>query len=252
MSSKPLMITSLLLLSGTLTFLNTYSTVDSSPAQPIQESHTTSQFQTNPPTYEDYNELKLLFHQTHSIPQTFEWKGEGLYQLSSAKQTEPTPQETILTYQGTLNHPLLTEEPQPFQLTYHITPTEIIESFHQEQPLVENHSTQTLFSIIPNKVVLKMPLVLENKWQETFIYQEKTYQATSRISSLWLDEWDRPCYQIETDVSNIEGFENNRYQETRIYTEGLGLTYFKNNLPLNTPTVSFIEYSLNTENQPTN
>lgn len=252
MSSKPLMITSLLLLSGALTFLNAYSTVDSSPTQFTPDSSLTSHFQTNPPTYEDYNELKLLFHQTHSIPQTFEWKGEGLYQLSSVEQAELTPQETTLTYHGALDHPSLTEEVHSFQLTYHITPTEIIESIQQDESLFENRSTQTLFSIIPNKVVLKMPLVLENEWQETFTYQGKTYHATSVISNLWLDEWDHPCYQVETDVLNIEGFENNRYQETRIYTEGLGLTYFKNNLPLNTSTVSFIEYSLNTENQPTN
>ena len=250
MSSKPLMITSLLLLSGALTFLNTYSTVDSSPAQPIQELYTNVQVQSNPSTYEDYNELKLFFHQTHSTPQTFRWEEETLYQLTSVEQAEPIPQQTTLTYHGVLDHPSLTEEVHSFQLTYHITPTEIIESIQQDESLFENRSTQTLFSIIPNKVVLKMPLVLENKWQETFTYQEKTYQATSRISSLWLDEWDRPCYQIETDVSNIEGFENNRYQETRIYTEGLGLTYFKNNLPLNTSTVYFIEYSLSSQTQP--
>lgn len=250
MSSKPLMIPSLLLLSGALTLLGTYSTVESIPSQPIQELYTNVQVQSNPSTYEDYNELKLFFHQTHSTPQTFRWEEETLYQLTSVEQAEPIPQQTTLTYHGTLEHPSLTEEPHHFQLNYHITPTEITESIRQEKPFYKNQSNKTLFSIIPNKVVLKKPFILENEWQEEFIYQEKTYQATSIISDLWLDEWDRPCYKVETHVPTIEGFENNRYQETRIYTEGLGLTYFKNNLPLNTSTASFIEYSLSSQTQP--
>ena len=188
-----------------------------------------------PITYEDYNQLKLFFHQTFGGTQTFSnHKQETLYHLTHT-DTQEHSNTTRLSYKGKVVHTDLVSGSHSFEAHYQITGESIIESFHQEKPLLPIHSSHTLFSIIPNKTILKSPLKLENKWEEHFIYNGEKHQATSTISKLWLDESDRRCYQVQTFVPTVHPSESESYFETRVYTEGLGLTSFKNN---------FIEYQL--------
>lgn len=231
--SKPVFIISTFVTTGLLTFSKFLITTNSMESQSssvdtsINEVHSNHQ---RPITYEDYNQLKLFFHQTFGEAITFSNKeDEVVYHLTHIDSQELSG-ITRLSYKGNVIHPTLTSTSHPFEIHYQITGESIIESFKQEKPLFSTHSIHMLFSIIPNKIILKSPLTLGNEWKEHFVYNGNEHQAISTISNLWLDESDRRCYEIQTSVPTLESFKNQPYFETRVYTEGLGLTFFKNNI----------------------
>lgn len=236
--SKPILLVSTFATTGLLTFSNLFATTHSMENQLTSVDSSIGGTLSNhqrPITYEDYNQLKLFFHQTFGGTQTFSnHKQETLYHLTHT-DTQEHSNTTRLSYKGKVVHTDLASVSHSFEAHYQITGESIIESFHQEKPLLPTHSSHTLFSIIPNKIILKTPLEMNHQWEEHFIYNGEKHQAITTISNLWLDESDRRCYETQTSVPTFESFKNQPYFETRVYTEGVGLTFFKNN---------FIEYHL--------
>ena len=83
-----------------------------------------------------------------------------------------------------------------------------------------------LNSIIPNKVLLKLPLEVGNSWTEKFSYQEKEYTAMTEIVRIDTNEDGKLTYETLTTVAGIEGDYNGCYKETRVFTTGSGMTSF--------------------------
>ena len=113
-----------------------------------------------------------------------------------------------------------------FQLTYEITDEMVIEQIYNEDPYNQLKDSRLLNSIIPNKVLLKLPLEVGNSWTQTFSYQEKEYTAMTEIVRIETNKDGRVTYETFTTVAGIEGDYNARYKETRVFTTGSGMTSF--------------------------
>lgn len=85
--------------------------------------------------------------------------------------------------------------------------------------------------IIDSKIILKTPLELGNKWEETIMYDGKEYTAVSEIVgleypeilSLRDDEESHKRYVVETKVKGLKGIDNEDYTETRTINLDRGL-----------------------------
>lgn len=113
-----------------------------------------------------------------------------------------------------------------FQLTYEITDEMVIEQIYNEDPYNQLKDSRLLNSIIPNKVLLKLPLEVGNSWTQTFSYQEKEYTAMTEIVRIETNKDGRVTYETFTTVADIEGDYNGCYKETRVFTTGSGMTSF--------------------------
>ena len=108
-------------------------------------------------------------------------------------------------------------ESRVFQLTYEITNQAVIEHIYNEDPYNQLKDERLLNSIIPNKVLLKLPLEVGNSWTEKFSYQEKEYTAMTEIVRIDTNEDGKLTYETLTTVAGIEGDYN---------TTGSGMTSF--------------------------
>ncbi|MBQ4164271.1 MAG: DUF3221 domain-containing protein [Turicibacter sp.] len=115
-----------------------------------------------------------------------------------------------------------------FQLIYEITDQEVIEHIYNNDPYNQLENERLLSSIIQDKIILKSPLELGNSWSETFVYKEKDYTALTEIVGMKTNDKGKMQYETLTTVCGIEGYEENCYKESRIFTEGSGMTSFSN------------------------
>lgn len=101
-----------------------------------------------------------------------------------------------------------------FRLTYEITVQVVIAKIYNEDPYNELKDSRLLSSIIPNKVLLTLPIEVGNSWTETFGYQEKEYTATTEIVQIETNKDGKLTYETLTTVARIEGDYNGCYKET--------------------------------------
>ena len=145
-------------------------------------------------------------------------------------QTLKTAQECGSVFQiifdGMMTDGYGESESRVFQLTYEITNQAVIEHIYNEDPYNQLKDERLLNSIIPNKVLLKLPLEVGNSWTEKFSYQEKEYTAMTEIVRIDTNEDGKLTYETLTTVAGIEGDYNGCYKETRVFTTGSGMTSF--------------------------
>lgn len=115
-----------------------------------------------------------------------------------------------------------------FQLTYEITDQAVIEHIHNQDSYNQLNDERLLNSIIPDKVLLKLPLEVGNSWFETFAYQGQEYTATTEIIRIETNNNGKVEYETLTTVEAIEGYYNECYKENRVFTTGSGVTSFSN------------------------
>lgn len=89
----------------------------------------------------------------------------------------------------------------------------------------------TLNSIIPNQIILKFPLKINNSWKQKFSYEGTEYEATTTITSVNGEDNLTKC-TTTTIVTDIDGYLNNTYTEVRTYEKGKGLIFFSVSTPL--------------------
>ncbi len=115
-----------------------------------------------------------------------------------------------------------------FQLTYEITDQAVTEHIHNQDAYNQLDDERLLNSIIPDKVLLKLPLEVGNSWFETFAYQGQEYTATTEIVRIETNDDGKVEYETLTTVKAIEGYYNECYKESRVFTTGSGMTSFSN------------------------
>lgn len=89
----------------------------------------------------------------------------------------------------------------------------------------------TLSSIISNQTILKLPLKVNNSWEQKFFYNGIEHEATTTITSVKNINNLKQCTTV-TIVDNIDGYLNNTYTEEKTYEEGKGLIFFSVSTPL--------------------
>lgn len=173
-----------------------------------------------------YNqELLEIFPKTVGMNQLFNGYAEyGHFQtLKMAQEFESV---FHITFDGMMMDGYGDSEERLFQLTYEVTDQTVIEHIDNKDPYNQLKDQRLLNSIIPNKVLLKLPLEVGNSWVETFVYQGKEYTAMTEIVRIKPNEDGKLTYETSTTVANIEGDYNVGYKETRVFTTGSGMTSF--------------------------
>ena len=214
----------------------------------IEETMTTSYpAQTQDKSYEILNQLQIPTDESDEMIMAPENsynqelldifpKMVDMYQLFNGYaeyghfQTLKTAQECGSVFQiifdGMMTDGYGESESRVFQLTYEITNQAVIEHIYNEDPYNQLKDERLLNSIIPNKVLLKLPLEVGNSWTEKFSYQEKEYTAMTEIVRIDTNEDGKLTYETLTTVAGIEGDYNGCYKETRVFTTGSGMTSF--------------------------
>lgn len=173
-----------------------------------------------------YNqELLDIFPKTIGMNQLFNGYAEyGHFQtLETAKESGSIFQ---IIFNGMMTDGYGDSEERLFQLTYEITDQAVIEKIHNDDRYNQFNDSSLLNSIIPNKIVLKLPLEVGNSWLETFMYQGQEYTATTEIVQIETNEDGKLTYETLTTVMGIEGDAHRCYKESRVFTTGSGLTAF--------------------------
>ena len=117
-------------------------------------------------------------------------------------------------------------KPVTFKVKYFVKDNKIIET-------VSFKNYNTFFSIIPNKVVLQLPIREGNKWLEGFKYKGRWVKAETIIERVKKnDNGEIEEITTKTTIRGIKDYPNERYEEIRKYKAGEGLIYFENTLPL--------------------
>ena len=118
---------------------------------------------------------------------------------------------------------------EEFYLKYVINDNNVTEVIQKDR---DNEETVTLYSIIPNQIILQTPLKKGNSWSQKFSYNGKEYTAKTTLVSISENKDGDKMYKTETVVKDIEGFSDNTYTETRVFEAGKGLVFFQSNKPV--------------------
>ena len=119
------------------------------------------------------------------------------------------------------------EEGRVFNKKYFIDNDSVTEVIDNKDPLREDGFDNSLHSIVPNQVVLKLPLEVNNSWEQEFEYNGEAYTAITTIVGI---STINSAIQYETKlvVEGIADYIDNIYVEERVYQEGKGLVSFAN------------------------
>lgn len=172
-------------------------------------------------------QLRNLFPEVEGANQLFHGYGEyGHFQtLNTAQLLGSTFQ---LLFDGYMMDGRGEGSERVFQLIYEVSDQEVIEHIYNHDPYKQLENDRLLTSIIQDKIILKSPLELGNSWSETFVYNEKDYIALTEIVGIKTTDKGKMQYETLTTVCGIEGYEESCYKESRIFTEGSGMTSFSN------------------------
>lgn len=96
-------------------------------------------------------------------------------------------------------------------------------------------NTDSLNSIIKNYIVMWGDPKENDTWSQKVIYNGKEYSAKTVMTDVSYTK-----YNLETTITDIDGFYNDTYIEKRTYDRGYGLISFEN-----TPAIDDNEISMN-------
>lgn len=169
-------------------------------------------------------------------------KGKGLYyngvnqdysHVIYIKDVQEKPELTIISMEGTiLNSENEISAQRTFDIQYVINDNSIREIIRNHDIYKADGNMETLYSIIPNQIILQGPLEEGNLWFQKFSYLGKEYTAQTTLVHVSEIEEGKKIYKTETKVEGIEGFPDNTYTEIRMYEEGKGLVLFQNSQPI--------------------
>lgn len=117
-----------------------------------------------------------------------------------------------------------------FEVVYTVDKNSITEVVVNNDEFRTTGKNDRLNSIIPAKIILKLPLKVGTTWEQEFTYKNKQYTSVTEISKVTTVNKSSKQYVTITTVKNIEGFFNKEYYEERTYETGRGLVTFSNTM----------------------
>lgn len=115
-----------------------------------------------------------------------------------------------------------------FNITYTIDKNAIKEVIINNDEFRREGTDNRLHSIIPNQIILKLPLEVNNSWEQNFTYKEKDYIAKTIITRIDTTDKGAKQYTTKIVINNVPGYFNDQYIEERVYEENKGLISFNN------------------------
>ena len=172
-------------------------------------------------------ELLDLFPKTLNLEQQYHGYAEYGH-LQVLQNIENNETNFLITFKGMMMDGFGHHEERTFNMMYEVTDNYVVETIDNHDEYSRHGSTELLNSIIPQKVIIKLPLEVGTTWNETFEYQGAEYSAKSSIVRSDVNDAGNHEYEVSTVVEDIEGFYNDTYKETRVFEEGRGMTSFQN------------------------
>lgn len=151
-------------------------------------------------------------------------------ELTSVKKTDAT---VVYKIDGTMDDARGGDpDTRTFKVTYTVDHTSIKEVIVNNDELRAKGQDNRLNSIIPNQIILKLPLEVGTKWNQKFTYKKQEYTAATKITQIIEGTDGNKQYVTKTTVDDIDGFYNNQYYEIRTYEVGKGLIQFQNTMEM--------------------
>lgn len=174
-----------------------------------------------------HEDLLGIFPKTVGLIQGYHGYGEyGYFQRLVRAEEVGTSFE--LNFEGQIIDGMGGFEARLFNLKYQVDSHSVVEHIVNYDGYNPFEDELLLHSIIPNKVILKTPLEVGNSWIESFSYKGKDYLAETVITRMSLNTDGKQEYETSTIVEGIEYHDLGIYKETRVFTEGSGMTSFNN------------------------
>lgn len=117
-----------------------------------------------------------------------------------------------------------------FNVTYIIDDKTIKEVIVNDDEFRQKGVDNRIHSIIPNQIILKLPLEVNNSWEQKFTFNNKEYVAKTIITEIKLTEKETKQYTTMIVINNVSGYFNKQYIEERVYEQNKGLISFKNTM----------------------
>jgi hypothetical protein len=147
------------------------------------------------------------------------------------KDIKKEKNQIVFLYEGYMNDAISEDyEKRRFGIKYIITDNHVQEIINNKDEYKQVDGEDRLNSIIPNQIILKTPLEVDNSWQQIFEYKGEMYEANTKLVDIKVLSDGRKQYTTKTIVENIPGFFQKTYVEERIYEEGKGLVGFANTI----------------------
>jgi hypothetical protein len=180
---------------------------------------------------EDYNiDLAKVFPQI--IGETYIYDGYAEYNHSIILKNVINKKVRLINYfEGNINDARGgIYANRPFNITYIIDKDSIRELIVNKDKYRTNLTNNRLHSIVPNQIILKLPLEINNRWEQQFVYNNKNYVAEIEIIEVTLSKENNKQYVTRLTVNGIPGYINEKYIEEKVYVEGKGLINFSNSI----------------------
>lgn len=189
-------------------------------------------------------DLKSIFPIEEGVLQVFGGKGPYAF-VQRLNAVNHTSDSLHIQFDGHEN--TAPEDSEGFHLTYNIQGDSITEFIHNTDSDQGLGSGTLLHSIIERKTVLQAPFEVGNTWTNTFIFEGQFLEAVTEIVRIEETPTGKEEIETRTVVEEIEGFPGNRYEETRIFLEGSGMTHFLNSPRIGENNFFMFGFSLATE-----
>jgi len=111
-------------------------------------------------------------------------------------------------------------EKRIFNVTYTVGDGSVVEHVENNDPLAS--SSENVYSIIPDFIVLEGEIEENNSWEQNIEIDGQTYVGKTTIVSVSEDS-----FTTRTEIP-LKGYKNDVYTEERTYTKGKGITGFSN------------------------
>ncbi len=111
-------------------------------------------------------------------------------------------------------------EKRTFNVTYTVGDGSVVEHVENNDSLAK--STENVYSIIPDFIVLEGDIEENNSWEQSVDIDGQTYVGKTTIVSVSEDS-----FTTRTEIP-LKGYKNDVYTEERTYTKGKGITGFSN------------------------
>ena len=185
---------------------------------------------TTPSAEESFShELLDVFPKTLQLHQQYNGYAEYGH-VQTLKDIKNEKSKFFVMFEGEMMDGLGGEEQRRFDLIYEVTDNMVIERIENYDPYNKLNDKNLLNSIIPQKIILKLPLEVGTVWEEPFEFEGIEYLAKTSIVRAELNEAGNMEYETETIIENILGYFQDNYKERRIFEQGLGMIAFSNKL----------------------
>ena len=168
-----------------------------------------------------YAETVAEYFPTDSKYRLYNGYAEAGFEIKySGKSENKETGSVTYSYDGAMCDGMGSEGERVFKAVYIVEDNSVIESVENSD--TNASSSRNVYSIIPDFIVLKGDIQVDNSWEQRVDIDGNGYIGTTTIINVTDDS-----FTTRTEIP-MAGYKNNTYTEERTYKKGVGITAFNN------------------------